>query len=592
MTEFKKKEKWFVAAKKADFKEIAQKYGIDQVTARLIRNRGVIGDEAISAYLYGSMEQMHSPKLLKGAQEAAQLLKQKIDEGQKIRIIGDYDIDGVNATYILYRGITLCGGDVDYEIPDRMKDGYGLNIHLLELALKEKIDTVITCDNGISAMEEIAFARANGLTVIVTDHHEPRFEENGEERTYILPEADVLVNPKQPECGYPYKKLCGAAVAWKVMCLLFEVCGIPFQRAEELLPFAAFATVGDVMDLDGENRIIVKEGLKRLPGTKNEGLRALIQVNGLDVNNITSYHIGFVLGPCINASGRLDTAKRSVKLLLTEDPREAMELAVRLKELNDERKAMTQKAVEDACRLMEDGKFSADKVLVAYLPDCHESIAGIVAGKLRELYYRPVFVVTDGEEMAKGSGRSIEAYSMFEEMVRCGDLFVKYGGHPMAAGFSLKRERIDEMRKRLNANCTLSEADLTEKVSIDVPMPLDYITEKVVEELSLLEPFGKGNEKPLFAEAGLTLLNARILGKNRNVLKLRVVNRSGCVMDALYFGDPDEMRGYLVQKYDERRVQELFWGRDSGLTLDVTYYPSVNEYMGRRTLQIVIKNYR
>ena len=592
MTDLKKKEKWFVAAKKADFKGIAQKYGIDQVTARIIRNRDVIGDEAIFDYLHGTMEQMYFPKLMKGAQEAALLLKQKIDEGQKIRIIGDYDIDGVNATYILYCGITLCGGNVDYEIPDRMKDGYGLNIHLLELALEEKIDTVITCDNGISAMEEIAFARANGLTVIVTDHHEPRFEENGEKRTYILPEADVLVNPKQPECGYPYKKLCGAAVAWKVICLLFDTCGVPFQRAEELLPFAAFATVGDVMDLDGENRIIVKEGLKRFPKTENEGLRALIHVNGLDIHNITSYHIGFVLGPCINASGRLDTAKRSMKLLLSEDPKEAMELAIRLKELNDERKMMTQEAVEEACRLIEEGEFSGDKVLVVYLPDCHESIAGIVAGRLRERYYRPVFVVTDGEEMAKGSGRSIESYSMFEEMVRCGDLFVKYGGHPMAAGFSLPKERIDEMRRRLNANCSLSEADLMEKVSIDVPMPIDYITENVVEELSLLEPFGKGNEKPLFAETGITLLNARVLGKNGNVLKLRVVNRAGCVMDAMYFGDPDAMREYLVQKYDEHRVQELFWGRGSGLTLDLTYYPSINEYMGRRTLQIVIKNYR
>ncbi|MDO4323339.1 MAG: single-stranded-DNA-specific exonuclease RecJ [Lachnospiraceae bacterium] len=592
MTEWKKKEKWFVAAKKADFKEIADKYGIDQVTARIIRNRDVIGEQEIFNYLYGTMEQMNPPGLLKGCREAAQLLKQKIEENQQIRIIGDYDIDGVNATYILYRGITLCGGKVDYEIPDRMKDGYGLNIHLIELALEEKVDTIITCDNGISAMEEISFAREHGLTVIVTDHHEPRFEDTEAGRSYILPEADVLVNPKQPGCPYPYKKLCGAAVAWKTMCLLFELCGVPFQRAEELLPFAAFATVGDVMDLDGENRILVKEGLKRLPYTDNPGLRALIQANGLDIQSVTAYHIGFVLGPCINASGRLDTAKLSMRLLLSENQKEAAELALRLKELNDERKLLTQEAVEEACSMIDEGACAGDRVLVVYLPQCHESIAGIVAGRLRERYYRPVFVVTDSEEMAKGSGRSIEAYSMFEEMVKCGDVFTKYGGHPMAAGFSLERSRIDEMRRRLNENCSLSEDDLMEKVSIDVPMPIDYITEKFVSELSLLEPFGKGNEKPLFAEAGIRLLNARVLGKNANVLKLRVMNRAGTVMDAMYFGDPEAVRSYLIQKYDAHRVQELFWGRGEGLTLDLTYYPSVNEYMGRRSLQIVIKNYR
>ena len=377
-----------------------------------------------------------------------------------------------------------------------------------------------------------------------------------------------------------------------MICLLYEICGIPFREAEELLPFAAFATVGDVMDLDGENRILVKEGLKRLPMTENPGLRALIQVNGLDIQNITAYHIGFVLGPCINASGRLDTAKRSMKLLLSKDAKEAMELALRLKELNDERKALTQEAVEEACLMIDAGAYSRDKVLVVYLPQCHESIAGIVAGRLRERYYRPAFVVTDGEEMAKGSGRSIEAYSMFEEMVKCGDVFTKYGGHPMAAGFSLERGRSDEMRRRLNENCSLTEDDLMEKVSIDVPMPIDYITEKVVNELSLLEPFGKGNEKPLFAETGISLLNARVLGKNANVLKLRVMNRAGTVMDAMYFGDPETVRSYLIQKYDAHRVQELFWGRGEGLQLDLTYYPSVNEYMGRRSLQIVIKNYR
>lgn len=630
----KKKEKWFVAAKRADFEHIAKKFSIDPVTARLIRNRDVVGDEQMESYLNGGMESLCDPKLMKGCPESAKLLAKKIREGKKIRIIGDYDIDGVNATYILYRGIMQCGGNVDFEIPDRMKDGYGLNIQLIELALAEEVDTVITCDNGIAALDEIAYAREKGMTVIVTDHHEPRYEACEEElavteaseegvktrkaaerqaknsrleerkaedgnngtrnlvRRYLLPDADVLVNPKQEDCGYPYKKLCGAAVAWKVICCLFEVCHVPFERAEELLPFTAFATVGDVMELDGENRILVKEGLKRLPHTKNCGLRALVAANELDITGISSYHIGFVLGPCINASGRLDTAKRSMRLLLAEDPMEAKKLAEELKELNDERKTLTLEAVSEACELIDTGVYDRDRVLVIYLPSCHESIAGIVAGRLRERYGKPTFVVTDSKDGAKGSGRSIEAYSMFDEMVKCGDVFTKYGGHPMAAGFSLEKNRIDEMRTRLNENCTLSEDDMVEKVTIDVPMPLDYINESLIDELSLLEPFGRGNEKPLFAEAHLSLLGARILGKNANVVKLRVMNRAGCVMDAMYFGDPEELREYLAEKYDRTKVQELFWGRGSEMELDIAYYPSVNEYMGRKTLQIVIKNYK
>lgn len=615
----KKQEKWFVAAKRADFPAIAAKFGIDQVTARIIRNRDVIGDAAIEEYLHGDMRALNAPELLKGCREAAEILLKKIQEKKKIRIIGDYDIDGVNATYILLCALRKCGADVDYEIPDRMKDGYGLNLHLIEYAAEEGVDTILTCDNGIAAINEIKYAKEQGMTVIVTDHHEPLYEDghsdelsdmnsntysgaapNGNHgsaldmltRTYILPAADVLVNPKQPDCTYPYKKLCGAAVAWKLICMLYQLTGIPAKETEELMPFAAFATIGDVMDLDGENRVLVKEGLRRLHSCTNPGLRALIQVNGLEQKSINSYHIGFVLGPCINASGRLDTARRSMKLLLAKDSEEAMELAQDLKELNDERKKLTQEAVEEACEMIERGSYGNDRVLVVYLPRCHESIAGIVAGRLRERYYRPTFVVTDGETSAKGSGRSTEAYSMFDEMVKCQDLFLKFGGHPMAAGFSLEKERIDEMRHRLNENCTLSAEDQMEHVSIDVPMPIDYISERLVNELSILEPFGKSNEKPIFAETKLKLLSARILGKNANVVKFRVINRAGCTMDAMFFGNPDEMRQYLAEKYGESAVQELFWGRGNGLELDVTYYPSINEYMGRKTLQIVIKNYR
>ena len=620
MSKIRKQEKWLVTMKKADFAAVSQKFGIDPVTARLIRNRNVIDEQNIQEYLFGDISALHDPGLLKGCREAAELLLSKINAGKKIRIIGDYDIDGVNATYILYQGISRCGGQVDYEIPDRMKDGYGLNIHLLELALEEQVDTVITCDNGIAAINEIAFAKEKGLTIIVTDHHEPLYEEIGEEnqnteekndnsvelyhknhsetingqthRRFILPQADVLVNPKQPDCTYPYKKLCGAAVAWKVICMLYRLAGIPQSEADEFLTFAGFATIGDVMDLDGENRILVKEGLKRLRQTDNLGLSALIYANGLEKESIDSYHIGFVLGPCINASGRLDTARRSMKLLLAGTKDEAEKLASQLKELNDERKNLTAQAVEEACEMIESGEYINDRVLVIYLPHCHESIAGIVAGRLRERYYRPTFVVTDGETSAKGSGRSTEHYSMFDEMVRCSDLFLKFGGHPMAAGFSLEKERIPEMRRRLNENCTLTAEEQMEKVSIDVPMPIDYLTEHRIAELSLLEPFGKGNEKPLFAERQLMLLNAKILGKNANVLKFRVQNQAGCVMDAMYFGEVDAMKEYLIEKYGDQKVQELFWGRGNGMMLDLTYYPSVNEYMGRKSLQIVIKNYK
>ncbi|MCC8106770.1 MAG: DHHA1 domain-containing protein [Clostridiales bacterium] len=687
----RKKEKWYITAKKADFAALGAAYGIDQMTARLIRNRlewpsktasaltddglaaslknsdaartqpeTIVGLNAVGHYLHGGLEDLHDPALMKGCPEAAALLIEKIRDQKKIRIIGDYDIDGVCATYILYRAILACGGCVDYEIPHRMKDGYGLSMHLIELAYQEEVDTILTCDNGISAIDEIAFAKEKGMTVIVTDHHEPLFI-NGvfshsgnsieavdqsllsvqnmdidrgnedqalrilsptEQRIYRLPPADIIVNPHQPGCPYPYKKLCGATVAWKViyelheqMCVtdknrkgdfsrnLSQPCfaetadsqqdGLTDGLIDDLLTFAGFATVGDVMDLDGENRILVKEGLKRLRTTNNQGMAALIRANELNPESITSYHIGFVLGPCINASGRLDTAKRSLKLLLSESREEAEKIAGELKELNDERKTLTQQAVDTACAQIDsDASYEQDRVLVIYLPACHESIAGIVAGKIRERYYKPVFVITDAEGCAKGSGRSIEAYSMFEEMVKYQDLFLKFGGHPMAAGFSLEQNRIPEMRRRLNENCTLTEDDLTEKVHIDVAMPIHYISEKVIDELSLLEPFGKGNEKPLFADTALQVLSARIIGKNKNVVKMQVRNKNGYSIDALYFGDPAPFQEYLTEKYGQYEVQNLFWGRPNQIRMDFTYYPSVNEYMGRKSLQIVIKNYR
>lgn len=575
-------EKWVVSAKRADFKAIAAKFGIDQVTARLIRNRDVTGDAAIEEYLHGDISMLHNPHLLKDADKLADILAEKIKDRKKIRIIGDYDIDGVNASYILLKGLKRCQALADVEIPDRMKDGYGINEHLIKYAYEEGIDTILTCDNGIAAVEQIKLARTLGMTVLVTDHHEPQ---------EILPPANALVNPKQPDCPYPYKGLCGGAVAFKIIQCLYEKMGIPAEEALQFLEFAAFATIGDVMDLTGENRILVKEGLRMLNGTRNRGLAALIRENGLANSEIKAYHVGFVLGPCINASGRLDTAKRSLALLLAESDAEAVRMAQELKALNDARKDMTQKGVERAVHLIEEQKLYRDKVLVVYLPDCHESLAGIIAGRLRERYNRPVFVMTDSEEGVKGSGRSIEAYSMFEEMSRCRDLFTKYGGHPMAAGFSLPKEKAEDMRRRLNEQTTLTDEDLIPKVVIDVPVPISYLTEDRIEELSVLEPFGKGNVKPLFAEKNLDILNIRILGKNRNTVKMQVKSEAGTVMDALYFGDAGQMTRYLADKFGKSELEKCFQNRTNAVMLSVIYYPSVNEFREQRTIQIIVSHY-
>ena len=569
-------QKWMVLAKKADFYGIGRKFGVDPVIARVIRNRERISEEEIEQYLHGGMNQIYSFQLMKGMEKALELLLEKIGEKKKIRIIGDYDIDGVCSTYILLIGLKKAGAIVDIDIPDRIKDGYGISKELIDLAYQAGTDTIITCDNGISAMEQVAYAKSLGMTVIVTDHHEIPYEEqeDGSIKT-ILPPADAIVNPKQEGCLYPFKGICGAMVAYKLICGLYEKKGFPKEAQEEFIEFAAIATVGDVMDLQDENRIVVKEGLRRMKNTRNYGLRALIRVNHLEEAELTGYHIGFVLGPCINASGRLSTAKKALNLLLCKNEKKAQELAEELKALNDSRKEMTQKGVEQAEKLVETTELKEDKVLVIYLPDCHESLAGIIAGRIREKYNKPVFVLTKGETMVKGSGRSIESYSMFEELVKCGDLMEQYGGHPMAAGLSIKEENVEEFRRRLNENCTLTEKDLAPKILIDVPMPVSYINKELVEEISLLEPFGKGNTKPIFAQKGLRVLSSRILGKNRNVAKLQLSDSTGCVVEAVYFGEADEF------------VDRI---KNCG-SIAVTYYPEINRYQGRETLQIVIRNY-
>jgi len=573
-------EKWFVAMKKADFNGIAEKYQISPIIARLMRNRDVVGDDAIDFYLNGTVEDLYDGLLMKDMDRAVDILKEKIEEGKKIRVIGDYDIDGVNATYILQQGLAGLGADVDTDIPDRIKDGYGLNQMLIDRALEDDVDTIITCDNGIAAMNEIAYGKENGMTIVVTDHHEvPYLEENGEKK-HLLPPADAVVDPHRADCEYPFKGLCGAAVAYKLVEVLYRVSGKSEQEVEHLqeslMENVAIATIGDVMDLVGENRVFVKKGLELLKTTKNEGLHALMQCTEVDTANLNTYHIGFVIGPCINAGGRLDTAKRALELLNASNRREAVTLAADLKELNDSRKEMTEEGVEEAVRQIESSSWKDDQVLVVYLPECHESIAGIIAGRIKERYYRPTFVLTKGETGVKGSGRSIEAYDMFAEMSRCRELFTKFGGHKLAAGLSLEEEKVEVFRKRINELADLTEEDLQMKVSIDMRLPFPYINEELIHELKILEPFGKGNGKPLFAESKLRVIQPRIFGKNRNVLKCRLEDQQGNQMEAVYFGEVED----CLRQMEKKQIMSF------------TYYPSINEYMGRRTIQLTIVNYQ
>lgn len=564
-----------VSAKRADFKRIADTFGIDQVTARIIRNRGVVGDDEIQMYLYGQREDLNSPWLLKDMDKAVQILENKILEKKRIRIIGDYDIDGVMSTYILFMGLRQLGAKVDHVIPNRVIDGYGVNEQLIEQAWTDDIDTIVTCDNGIAAAAQIQKAKAYGMTVVVTDHHEVPFEDKDNGRVEILPLADAIVNPKQAECKYPFKGLCGAVVAMKVMEGLYQHMNSEIDIVDQMIEFGAIATIGDVMDLILENRIIVKEGLKKLHHTKNLGLQELIRVNQLEMDKISPYHIGFIIGPCLNATGRLDTAKRALRLLCAQHREEAASLAGDLKNLNESRKEMTMLGVEQAIALVESTDLRNDKVLVVYLPECHESLAGIIAGRIRERYHKPSFVLTKTHDGVKGSGRSIESYSMFEKLCECRQYLTKFGGHPMAAGVSLQEENVEIFRKTLNVLSGLTEKDFLEKIIIDVPMPISYINKNLIQEMSRLEPFGKGNEKPVFAQKGLKIAGCRVFGKNRNVVKMQVIDSFGYAMDAVYFGEGD-----------------TFFQKTQGREVSILYYPEINNYMGRETIQIVIKSYQ
>lgn len=565
--------KWLEIRKSGEFDRIATTHGISPMMARLIVNRGVTGAEEIEEYLHGRT--LHDPHRMKDMEKAAAILSEKIRAGKKIRIIGDYDIDGISATYILLKGIRRAGGDCDTAIPHRERDGYGINEQLIDDAFASGADTIITCDNGISALDAVRHGKDLGLTMIVTDHHDIPYRESHGEREYLLPPADAVVNPKQPDCPYPYKGLCGAVVAWKLIQVLYELFGIAAEEAEEFYENAAFATIGDVMDLTGENRIIVREGLKRLRRTVNPGMKALILQSGLEPGEIKAYHVGFILGPCINASGRLDTAKRSLDLLLSENEGEAASAAADLIALNESRKELTRQGVVAAEELIEREGLLSHKVLVVFLPDCHESLAGIIAGRLREEYYRPTFVLTRGEGCVKGSGRSVEEYSMYDELTKVSDLFLKFGGHPMAAGLSMEEEKLPEFIRRLNENCTLTEEELTEKKRFDMVLPFRYISEDFIRESELLEPFGKGNTKPLYAVRDVKVLSSRVVGKNQNVCKLRL-SENGTELEGVLFGDPE---GFLTLVSERETVSLL-------------YYPRLNEYNGKRTIQLGIEGFR
>lgn len=585
-------QQWMVINKGADFKGIGHKFHIDPVTARIIRNREVIGDEEIHSFLAGTLQDLPDVHLMQDLDLLVDILDRKIKEKAKIRIIGDYDIDGVMSSYILYRALTRCGAQVDVAIPNRITDGYGLNRNLITEALECGVDTILTCDNGIAAIEEIAYAKEKGMTVLVTDHHEIPFKEVDGERIYMRSEADAIVNPHQKTCAFPYKDLCGAGVAWGVIVALYEKNDIEQKETEDLLEFVAFATVGDIMSLTGLNRILVREGLKRIHHTTNIGMRALISQCGLLPEQIDTYHFGFVLGPCINAAGRLDTARLALRLFISENPEEAAEIADELVVLNEERKEMTRQGVEEAKQLVEEGGYEKDPVLILYLPDVHESIAGIIAGRIREYYYRPTFILTKAEDGVKGSGRSTEEYSMYEQMCQCSDLLTKFGGHPMAAGLSLPEENVEAFRKQMNENCPFRAEEIVQTIHIDVPMPVDYVTNALVEEFSILAPFGKDNPKPVFADRNLKISRMWIIGKNQNVLRMTLISEQGRPLSAIYFGDIETMQTYLVEQYGKQEVEKAFHGRENSMQISIVYSPKINTYRDSETLQFEIQYYR
>lgn len=588
-------ERWYLRNVKVDLDHISNKGKISKLLVRILANRGIKDLRSIDSFINPTLDKLHNPRLMKDMEEGVKLVKDSIQKGEKIRIVGDYDQDGNSAILTLLKGIRRCKGRVDYVIPHRIRDGYGLNERIVREAKEDGVNLLITCDNGISALEPVKLAKNLGMKVIITDHHDVGFVEDEDGRkNYLLPEADAIINPKRQDCKYPFKNLSGAGVAFKFVQALYEEFNIDMDESYELLEFVAMGTVCDVVELIDENRIIVTEGLKRINNTQNIGLKALIRATGLEGKDINTYSLGFILGPCVNASGRLDSAEMAVELFLTEDENLASFYAEELYKLNEERKRMTEKGFEKAVDQIEQKGYDKEKVIVIYEPSIHESIAGIIAGRIKDRYYRPTILLTQSkdENKIKGSGRSIEEYNMFDEISKAKDLLTSFGGHPMAAGLSLNKSNLEDFRNRLNGQTTLTEKDLIPKIYIDIHLPLDYVSFNLVKELKLLEPFGKGNPKPLFGAKGIPVKRAFILGKNGNVLKLLLLTKSGRIIDGLYFGDIEEFENRLSKKYGMAELDRMYKGIDSAIKLDIVYTPSVNEYMGNKNLQVIIHNYR
>lgn len=607
---------WTVYGKRADFFGIGERFHIDPVTVRVIRNRDVITDEDIDTYLNGSLDRLHDPRLMKNMEKGCNLMLEEIRNKKRIRIISDYDVDGVSSNYILYKGLQrvwehengISAGDkIDYDIPHRIYDGYGINIRMVDAAAADQISTIITCDNGIAAFDAVRKAKEYGMRVIVTDHHDIPYDTDEKNiRIYKVPEADAVIDHKQPGCEYPCKELCGAGVAYKFIQLLYRMCGIPETECEAFIEILGIATVCDVMNLVDENRIIVREALRRLSDSSNYGLKALITNSGRDGKKLSAFDLGFIIGPCINAAGRLGDAKTSLEFLLETDSYKANERAIELLNINNARKDMTEQGTKTAIELLEKSDrllmgavpetgvaALSDKVLVMYIPKLHESLVGIIAGRIKERYYRPVLLFTDGEEegIIKGSGRSIEGYNMYDEINKCSDYFTKFGGHEMAAGFSMEKRNLARLREKMNTNCTLDEKLLTPKLRIDVPMPLDYVSISLTEELELLEPFGKGNEKPVFAQSGVYVKSARIMGKRQNVLRVTFLMENGGTIEGISFA-PEVFISNIKQWFGANECDKILKGMPGHVVLDIAYYPDINEFAGRRTLQIRLLEYR
>lgn len=585
-------EKWLLRNKKVDLKAMSEKYKISQLLCKLMVNRDIIDENIINSYINPVYKYLHSPKTMKDVVFAVDIIKRKIQENKRIRIIGDYDVDGIISVFILYTALKKCGANVDYEIPDRIKDGYGINENIVKVAYDEGVDTIITCDNGISAIDQIQYAKDLGLTVIVTDHHDVPFIEEDGVRTFLSSQADAIINPKQIECEYKFKSICGAGVAFKLIEALYEEIGMDKEECYKLIEFVAIATVCDVVDLIDENRIFVKNGLEMLNNSKNIGINALKKACGLEDKEITAYHLGFVIGPCLNASGRLDSAKKGLELLLMEDDEEAKNLAQEIVDLNDARKNMTKEGVDRAVNIIDSTDINNDKILVVYIPDIHESLAGIVAGRVKEKYNKPTIILTKSEEGVKGSARSIEEYNMFEGLLACKELLDKFGGHPMAAGLSLQEDKVDELRKALNNKCELTDEDLTRKIMIDSSLPLEYLNLHLIEELNVLEPFGKGNSKPVFGVRDAKITKAMLLGKDKNVLKLKLLTNNNITIDAMIFNDLENFESKIIEKYGNEVLDNLYNKSNNNIPMDFTFYPSINEWNGNKSIQIVVNGIR